>query len=275
MEENTYCVYMHTLLSDKRRYIGITRQDPKIRWGKNGNGYSKQPYFYNAIQKYDWDSFKHDILFENLTKEQACAKECALIKLFNTQDKKFGFNLTSGGDGTHNLSEESKQKINVGRKANISRKDLYHQYIELNKTQQECSDYFTCDSDTVGKYLHEYGIKKEFRWVGSKISYKDLEHQYMVLNKTLKECADYFGCSWRKVQTWVKKYNLNKHRDKGRLMYKTLERSNLNYKDVYYQYIELGKTRQECIDYFKCSLNTFKIFCHNNNIYKKHMIRKG
>lgn len=214
-------------------------------------------------------------MFEGLTKEQASNKEQALIKLFSTQDKKFGFNLTSGGDGIHNLSEESRQRINAGRKINIPRRELYCQYITLDKTQQECSEYFNCDSDTVGKYLHEYDIQKKFRWVGSKISYEDLEYQYKVLNKTLKECSDYFGCSWRKVQTWVKKYNLNKHRDKNQLMYKTLERTNLNYKDVYYQYIELGKTRQECIDYFKCSLNTFRIFCRNNNIYKKQRLERN
>ena len=49
MEENTYCVYMHTLKVDGRKYIGITCRRPNKRW-RNGDGYKKQPYFYNAIK---------------------------------------------------------------------------------------------------------------------------------------------------------------------------------------------------------------------------------
>ena len=38
MDENNYCVYMHTLKSDGRKYIGITNQSPKCRWHR-GRGY--------------------------------------------------------------------------------------------------------------------------------------------------------------------------------------------------------------------------------------------
>lgn len=46
-----WSLYRHTSPSGKV-YIGITSMSPKIRWGKNGSGYKKQPYFYNAILKY-------------------------------------------------------------------------------------------------------------------------------------------------------------------------------------------------------------------------------
>ena len=52
-----YSVYMHTTPSGKR-YIGITCQDPKIRWG-NGYNYKKQPYFSNAINEFGWNNIKH------------------------------------------------------------------------------------------------------------------------------------------------------------------------------------------------------------------------
>ena len=51
MQEKHYIVYMHTLLADGRKYIGITNRTPNQRWRK-GEGYCKQPYFYNAIKKY-------------------------------------------------------------------------------------------------------------------------------------------------------------------------------------------------------------------------------
>ena len=48
--------------------------------GENGNNYKSSPYFYSAIQKYGWNSFDHDILFTNLTREEACLKEQELIQ---------------------------------------------------------------------------------------------------------------------------------------------------------------------------------------------------
>ena len=46
----------------KKYYIGITSQAVNKRW-KNGKGYKSSPYFYNAIQKYGWNNFEHNILF--------------------------------------------------------------------------------------------------------------------------------------------------------------------------------------------------------------------
>ena len=69
MKNNKWCVYKHTSPS-KGVYIRITKQNPVIRWS-NGSGYKRNPYFYKAIQKYGWDNFKHEILFSNLTQEEA------------------------------------------------------------------------------------------------------------------------------------------------------------------------------------------------------------
>lgn len=55
----TYTVYMHTCPNDKV-YIGITKRKPSVRWN-NGKGYQHNEYFSRAIEKYGWESFKHDI----------------------------------------------------------------------------------------------------------------------------------------------------------------------------------------------------------------------
>ena len=80
MNENNYCVYMHTNKVNGKKYIGITRQNPKTRWA-NGKGYKTQP-FYRAIEKYGWDSFKHDILYKELDYKSACEYEINLIKKY-------------------------------------------------------------------------------------------------------------------------------------------------------------------------------------------------
>ena len=36
--------------------------NPERRWGCEGRGYSGSPHFWNAISKYGWDNFEHEIL---------------------------------------------------------------------------------------------------------------------------------------------------------------------------------------------------------------------
>ena len=104
-----YTVYQHKNKINGKIYIGITSQKPEQRW-RNGEGYKSSPYFYSAIQKYGWDNFEHNILFVELTKEQACLKEQELIKEFNSMNREYGYNSTSGGD-IFVMNEETKQKI--------------------------------------------------------------------------------------------------------------------------------------------------------------------
>lgn len=108
-----FLVYMHTTPNGKR-YIGITKSTAKSRW-KNGKGYETQ-FFYKAIQKYGWENIKHEILFENLTKEEAEAKEVELIAFYKTNQKEYGYNVENGG--SHNTcSEETKIKMSKSQKA--------------------------------------------------------------------------------------------------------------------------------------------------------------
>lgn len=97
MEENNWCVYKHTTPSGKV-YIGITSQKIELRW-RNGKGYKTQ-VFNHAIEKYGWDNIIHEVLFENLSHKDACAKEIELIEKYKSNDSKYGYNVTSGGDGT-------------------------------------------------------------------------------------------------------------------------------------------------------------------------------
>ena len=107
--DRCYTVYMHTSPSGKR-YIGITRQKPEKRWGNNGNCYRNE-HLKNAIKKYGWHNFKHEILFKELTKKEAEQKEIELIAYYKSNQREFGYNIQNGGNtiGTH--SEESKRKM--------------------------------------------------------------------------------------------------------------------------------------------------------------------
>lgn len=107
---------MHTSPSNKV-YIGITSQEPLKRWG-NGSNYSKQKYFYAAIKKYGWKNIKHEILFSNLTEEEAKQQEIELIAKHKSTDRNYGYNLTLGGDGVKGYvpTEETKQRTKATMK---------------------------------------------------------------------------------------------------------------------------------------------------------------
>ena len=112
-----YIVYQHKNKINGKVYIGITSQKPEQRWGSQGCNYKSSPHFYSAIQKYGWDNFEHNILFTELTKEQACLKEQELIKEYNSMNREFGYNSTSGGD-IFTMNEETKQKISQAMMGN-------------------------------------------------------------------------------------------------------------------------------------------------------------
>ena len=113
----SYIVYKHTTPSGKV-YIGITSKKPKCRWGKDGKRYKKNKYFYSAILKYGWENIEHEILFRNLTKEEACQKEIELIAYYHSNEREFGYNNSIGGEinkGYHH-SEEYKKALSERQK---------------------------------------------------------------------------------------------------------------------------------------------------------------
>jgi group I intron endonuclease len=155
MEETNdkkWCVYMHTNKTNNKVYVGITSRRPEKRWDY-GCGYRGQRYFYRAIQKYGWDNFEHIIFAENLTQDEACKMEICLIALYQTNNSKYGYNLSAGGDGGttgiswsderrrhmsekmkgRKISEETKRKISESHKgmriSEETRKKLSEQRI--------------------------------------------------------------------------------------------------------------------------------------------------
>ena len=110
----TYTVYMH-ITPNNKYYVGITKQKLNDRW-KNKLGYQTQFLFWRAIQKYGWDNIEHIIVAENLTHDEACELEIALIAKYKSNNPKYGYNRTSGGDGTCNFSHPNPHDAEWRRK---------------------------------------------------------------------------------------------------------------------------------------------------------------
>ena len=120
-------VYVHINKQNGKRYVGVTSKPiPENRWN-HGRGYKENPYFYQAIQKHGWDGFEHVILASGLSVQQAFEEEKRLIREWNTQDREYGYNLTSGGEGSPGciVSEETKRKHAIASmRENLSEETL-------------------------------------------------------------------------------------------------------------------------------------------------------
>lgn len=112
-----YYVYVHTCNANGKKYVGVTGRNPESRW-KEGRGYKTNKHFYSAILKHGWDNFEHEV-FEVDSKEEMYRKEVELISFYHSNDPKFGYNNSSGGEYSHlgcKSSEETRRKISEARK---------------------------------------------------------------------------------------------------------------------------------------------------------------
>lgn len=102
-------IYRHLKPNGEVFYIGI--------------GTSKRAYDINSRNKH-WNhiankyGYEVQILKSNLTWEEACELECILIEYYGRQDLGLGslVNMTDGGDGLINLSDESRDKMSDAKK---------------------------------------------------------------------------------------------------------------------------------------------------------------
>ena len=128
-KNKAYTVYKH-IAPNGKVYIGITSQSLKQRWKRNGTGYKTNEHFYRAILKYSWDNIKHEILFENLTKEEAEQKEIELIAFYKSNNFNYGYNIENGGN-TNCVSEKTKLKIGIAKKEYYKKYGLPKKQIEF------------------------------------------------------------------------------------------------------------------------------------------------
>lgn len=103
---NTYILYIHTNIINGKKYVGITcAANPNRRWD-NGRGYkphknAKPTRFWNAIQKYGWENFTHEVRLTGLTKQEAKEREIFYISLLHTTDERYGYNISQGGESNN------------------------------------------------------------------------------------------------------------------------------------------------------------------------------
>lgn len=107
LENKTFVVYKHTNKVNGKVYIGQTCNLSE-RWRCSGKNYFSSIKFFNAIKKYGWDNFTHEVLYDNLNQEAADRIEKELIEQYDSINN--GYNLKEGG-ARGKLSKESLRKM--------------------------------------------------------------------------------------------------------------------------------------------------------------------
>ena len=186
MEEKKFIVYMHTNTLNNKKYIGITKQSLKDRC-KNGFGYkSKTSHLWKAIEKYGWDKFQSEIIYENVTFENALFYEMELIATYQTNNPKYGYNGSAGGKGSLGFipTEETRQKMRQSRL----------NYYNKNKIQPGT------------KFFYD-GIKEEYKNIPIFRLCQQLNKKYSLIMRRWNR-----GWSWDQALEFVEKpkYKMSK-----------------------------------------------------------------
>ena len=206
MENHNYCVYLHTNKTNGKKYVGITSRKTNTRWQK-GNGYKRQKKFYAAISKYGWDGFSHEILFANLTLEEANLKEKELIKFYDSF--KNGYNSTEGGDGSSGClhTEDSKRRMSESRKGRVITKE-WRQHLSEALKGRTCPTKGKRITESHKKKISE-GLKEYYRtdenahnrkrnkFPSKPVISEDKEF------KSIKECAEFYHVDCFLMARWL------------------------------------------------------------------------
>lgn len=110
-------IYKYTSPTNKV-YIGQTKRinhrQQQHRWCSNNRPKS---CFHRALRKYGYDNFKFEILIQFSSKDIDRLKylldelEKFYIRKYNSTNRYYGYNLTSGGEGLFNPSNEVREKL--------------------------------------------------------------------------------------------------------------------------------------------------------------------
>ena len=139
-KDSRYWVYVHTCPNGKR-YVGVTKRSPERRWCK-GRGYGRDSYFTRAILKYGWDNITHEV-FEVDSEEEMYRKEVELISFYHSNDPKYGYNSSLGGEHSNlgcRRSEEFKRKISEIVKGRHTSEETKRKLSEAQKGRQRSEE---------------------------------------------------------------------------------------------------------------------------------------
>lgn len=233
-----YKIYMHKNKLNEKVYIGFSK-DVERRWRNNGIEY--KPYksdnsrFWDAIVKDGWEVFEQSILAEVDTQEKAYVLEEHYIKLYKSNEREFGYNISSGGNGGRIYEEHPKGML--GKKQTEYQKESHRLWASnpenncMNNGQVIWGETHEHPKGMLGKSHSEETINRLKEFKGSK------HHQSKAIIAEfnddviefghVSEVKEYYGISpatiykvIKSAEPYTTKYKNKKHLEGLKLKYK-------------------------------------------------------
>ena len=198
-------IYVRKNKINGKQYVGQTKRSVEDRYAEHiqeALNTNKNLHLYNSIRKYGIENFQFEVLEECL-KSELNNKEKYYISLFNSTDPKKGYNLTTGGQDSHQINSK------------ISEKDLF-EIIDLLKnsllSEEEIGKKFNVSQKTISainlgqmKVLENetYPIRDSLFLAKNKLS-KNISYFCSKCGKKIKTdslyCVDCANLAQRKVE---------------------------------------------------------------------------
>jgi len=128
VSEVNLIIYLVENLINHKVYIGQSVESLGIRRGnhiRTARQYAKgkltyHSRFYAALNKYGADKFVFHVLDEAKNIDELNEKEIAWIRVFNSRNSNFGYNIQGGGFAKGRMAEETKKKISLANQGKHS-----------------------------------------------------------------------------------------------------------------------------------------------------------
>ena len=148
-------IYKITNLINNKVYIGLTTKSLTYRWSRHlteGRNLKNQKPLYRAIRKYGKGNFQIEEIDSAPDIKTLGELERYYIKCFNSEDPKFGYNLTSGGERNQ-------------WDANPSSKLSYEEVVQIRKIYASQESTLTECYKTFSSKISRSGFEKV--WEGA------------------------------------------------------------------------------------------------------------
>ena len=106
-----WTIYAH-ISPDGKAYVGRTTKTLRERSGLKGQRYRPNQRFWNDIQKFGWNNFKHKILATCESEEDSMRLEIQYIAEYESTDENKGYNRSVGGYPCNKgYTEEERKRL--------------------------------------------------------------------------------------------------------------------------------------------------------------------
>ena len=211
-------VYMATCITNGKCYIGKTSYGLKFRRQshlRDARAKKKNMAFHCAIRKYGEDAFTWEVIATAKTEKQLVEKELNLINLFNTCDRRHGYNTSKDwGGGKLGVkkgppTKETRRKISsaqVGRK--ISRETKISMSKKVNFRGEvisvfELSEKFGVPAEQICKRISSRGWSIE-RAVTTPLNARCPQYTVGGITGTISDLCRHFSLNRAMVQQRIR-----------------------------------------------------------------------